>query len=214
MAGYNKKRLDKRMVKDKVARVAANAFMQKGIKNVKMDDIAAELSISKRTLYELYSDKEELLLEVVKLHREEMRMYMVGVAEKAENVLEIIMNFYIRSTEDFQTTNILFFEDIKKYPRVTKFLEDGRRENVAATIAFYQKGVEQGIFREEVNYDIVQEMIHGQMDTLLHSEICKTYSVLEIFRTVVFMHLRGISTEKGLKLVNEFLERMNEVHGN
>lgn len=214
MAGYNKKRLDKRMIKEKVARVAADAFIQKGIKNVKMDDIAAELSISKRTLYELYGDKEELLLEVVRLHREEMRMYMVGVAEKAENVLEIILNFYIRSTEDFQSTNILFFEDIKRYPRVTKFLEDGRRENAMSAIAFYKKGVEQGIFREDVNYDIVQEMIHGQMDTLLHSERCKAYSIVEVFKTVVFMHLRGISTEKGLKLVNEFLERMNEVHEN
>ena len=214
MANYNKKRLDKQSIKEKVAHVAADAFMKKGIKNVKMDDIAAELSISKRTLYEIFSDKEELLLEVVKLHREEMRKYMTGVAAKAENVLEIIMSFYIRSTEDFQTTNILFFEDIKKYPRVTKFLEDGRRENVASTIAFYRKGVEQGIFRDEVNYDIVQEMIHGQMDSLMHSETCQMYSMIEIFKTVVFMHLRGISTEKGLKMVDEFLERMNEIHKN
>ena len=77
MVGYCKKRLDKRQVKEKVACVAAEAFMRKGIKNVKMDDIAATLSISKRTLYELYSDKEELLLEVVKLHREEMKKYMM-----------------------------------------------------------------------------------------------------------------------------------------
>lgn len=214
MVGYCKKRLDKRQVKEKVACVAAEAFMRKGIKNVKMDDIAATLSISKRTLYELYSDKEELLLEVVKLHREEMKKYMMMIASKAENVLEIIMNFYIKTTEDFRTTNILFFEDIKKYPRVTQYLEEGRKENAASTIAFYRKGVEQGIFREEVNYDIVQEMIHGQMDTLIHSETCRMYSILEIFQTVVFMHLRGISTEKGLKMVDDFLERMNDIHKN
>ena len=112
MATYNKKRIDKQQLKEKVAQVAAVAFMHKGIKNVKMDDVAAELGISKRTLYELFSDKEELLLDVVKLHRKEMKNYMISVAEKAENVLEIIMSFYIRTTEDFQTTNILFFEEI------------------------------------------------------------------------------------------------------
>lgn len=214
MANFNKKRLDKQQVKEKVVVVAAEAFVCKGIKNVKMDDIAAELSISKRTLYELYSDKEELLLEVVRLHREEMKKYMVMIASKAENVLEIIMNFYIKTTEDFQRTNILFFEDIKKYPRVTQFLEEGRKENAESTVAFYRKGVEQGIFREDVNYDIVQEMIHGQMDALIHSETCQNYSIVEIFKTVVFIHLRGISTEKGLQMVDDFLERMNEIHKN
>lgn len=214
MANFNKKRLDKQQVKEKVVVVAAEAFMCKGIKNVKMDDIATKLSISKRTLYELYSDKEELLLEVVKLHREKMKKYMVTIASKAENVLEIIMNFYIKTTEDFQTTNILFFEDIKKYPRVTQFLDEGRKENAESTVAFYRKGVEQGIFREDVNYDIVQEMIHGQMDTLMHSETRHNYSMIEIFKTIVFIHLRGISTEKGLKMVNDFLEGMNEIHKN
>ena len=179
-----------------------------------MDDVAAELGISKRTLYELFSDKEELLLDVVKLHRKEMKNYMISVAEKAENVLEIIMSFYIRTTEDFQTTNILFFEEIKKYPQVTKFLEDGRKENAVSAVAFYKKGVEQGIFREDVNYEIVQEMIHGQMDMLIHNDIRKTYSMVEIFKTVVFMHLRGITTEKGLSIVDEFLEQMNELHKN
>lgn len=214
MATYNKKRIDKQQLKEKVAQVAAVAFMQKGIKNVKMDDVAAELGISKRTLYELFSDKEELLLDVVKLHRKEMKNYMISVAEKAENVLEIIMSFYIRTTEDFQTTNILFFEEIKKYPQVTKFLEEGRKENAVSAVAFYKKGVEQGIFREDVNYEIVQEMIHGQMDMLMHNDIQKTYSMVEIFKTVVFMHLRGITTEKGLSIVDEFLEQMNELHKN
>ena len=93
-------------------------------------------------------------------------------------------------------------------------MEDGRKENIASTIAFYRKGVDQGIFRADVNYDIVQEMIHAQMDTLIHSDACRNYSLVEIFKTVVFMHLRGISTEKGLELVDEFLNRMNEIHKN
>lgn len=209
-----KRHLNKNLLKEKVARVAADSFIRKGIKTVKMDDIASELGISKRTLYELFGDKEELLLEVVKYHREEMKKYMMQIAEKADNVLEIIMNFYIKTTEDFQITNVLFFEDIKKYPQVTKFLEDGRKENIASTIAFYRKGVDQGIFRADVNYDIVQEMIHVQMDTLIHSDACRNYSLVEIFKTVVFMHLRGISTVKGLELVDEFLDRMNEIHKN
>ena len=52
---------------------------------------------------------------------------------------------------------------------------------------------------------IVRAMVCEQMDLLLHSEICKSYSLGEIYETVVFMHMRGISTEKGLKIVDNFL---------
>ena len=89
-------------------------------------------------------------------------------------------------------------------------MEAGRKENIKSAIAFYKKGVEQGIFRDDVNFTIVQEMIHGQMDMLMRSEQTSSYSLVEIFETVVFMHMRGISTEKGLKIVNDFLNNLKQ----
>ena len=151
MNSVRKKRTDKTVVKEHIVLAAAKSFAQKGVKTVRMDDIAAGLSISKRTLYELFHDKEDLLLDVMKLHREEMQ------------------------------------------------------ENLDSAMEFYRKGVEQGIFRNDVNYNIVRAMVCEQMDLLLHSEICKSYSLGEIYETVVFMHMRGISTEKGLKIVDNFL---------
>lgn len=205
-----KKRTDKKLIRVQVIKAAAEAFSQKGIKNVRMDDIASGLSISKRTLYELFSDKEELLVEVVRIHRDEVKDYMTNIASKADNVLEVIIGFYEMTIDEFKHTNRCFFEDIKKYPKVVEFLEESRRENINSAMAFYQKGVEQGIFREDVNYPIVQEMISGQMDALLKS--LPTYSLEEIFETLVFMHMRGISTEKGLKIVNDFLDRLKNKH--
>lgn len=210
MSGIKKRKLDKPTLRNHVVVAAASAFMQNGVKNVRMDDLAANLSISKRTLYELFGDKEELLLEVVKIHNQEMKNYMRNVASKAENVLEVILTFYMKTVDDFQITNRSFFEDIKKYPKVMSYLETGRRENVKAAIAFYQKGVEQGIFRDDINFVIVQEMIQGQMDMLLRSKHVSSFSLVEIFETVVFMHMRGISTEKGLKIVNDFLLNLKQ----
>lgn len=198
------------VVKEHVIAAAAKAFMQKGIRTVRMDDIAVGLSISKRTLYELFHDKEDLLLDVMKLHREGMQEYMTQVASKAENVLEVILKFYQRSAQDFQNTNRTFFEDIKKYPKVMAYINESRKENLDSAMEFYRKGVNQGIFRNDVNYDIVQAMVNEQMDLLLRSEICQSYSLAEIYETVVFMHMRGISTEKGLKIVDDFLLNLKE----
>lgn len=88
--------MDKTVVKEHIVLAAAKSFAQKGVKTVRMDDIAAGLSISKRTLYELFHDKEDLLLDVMKLHREEMQEYMTQVASKAENVLEVLLKFFFK----------------------------------------------------------------------------------------------------------------------
>lgn len=205
MNNLKKRKTDKVVVKEHVVAAAAKAFMLKGVKTVRMDDIATGLSISKRTLYELFHDKEDLLLDVMKLHREEMMEYMGEVTSKANNVLEVLLKFYQRSAQDFQNTNRKFFEDMEKYPRVVAYIAESRKENLDAAMEFYRKGVEQGIFRKDVNYDIVRAMVCEQMDILIRSEICKSYSLAEIYETVVFMHMRGISTEKGLDIVNEFL---------
>ena len=193
MNSVKKKKADKTIVREHVVQAAAKAFTRKGVKTVRMDDIAADLSISKRTLYELFHDKEDLLLDVMRLHREEMKKSMEEIASKAENVLEVILRFYQKSVQDFQNTNRKFFEDMEKYPRVVAYIAESRKENLDAAMEFYQKGVNQGIFRKDVNYAIVR------------SEICKSYSLAEIYETVVFMHMRGISTEKGLKIVDDFL---------
>ena len=192
-------------MKEQIVLAASKAFMQKGVKMVRMDDIAAGLSMSKRTLYELFHDKEDLLLDVMKLHRDEMHEYMAEVASKAENVLEVILKFYQRSAQDFQKTNRKFFEDMEKYPKARNYIAESRKENLDAAMEFYHKGVEQGIFREDVNYDIVRAMVCEQMDLLIRSEVCQDYSLAQIYETLVFMHMRGISTKKGLEIVDNFL---------
>lgn len=200
-------------VKMQVIKVAAAAFTQRGIKNVRMDDIASEMSISKRTLYELFSDKEELLVEVVRNYRNEVKESMARVAANAGNVLEVIIGFYEMTIDEFRHTNRYFYEDIKKYPKVLEFLGEAHKENTDSALAFYRKGVEQGIFRDDVNYPIVQAMISGQMNGLMES--LPAYSLEEIFETLVFMHMRGISTEKGLKIVDDFLSDLKrEPKGN
>lgn len=97
MNSVKKEKADKTIVREHVVQAAAKAFTRKGVKTVRMDDIAADLSISKRTLYELFHDKEDLLLDVMRLHREEMKKSMEEIASKAENVLEVILRFIRRA---------------------------------------------------------------------------------------------------------------------
>ncbi len=103
-------------LKMRIVDTAAKAFKRSGIKAVHMDDIAGSLSISKRTLYELFGDKEQLLLEVFSFYRQRVNQDMQEITSRAENVLEVILTFYERKVNELCQVNPLFFRDLRKYP--------------------------------------------------------------------------------------------------
>lgn len=196
----------KQELKKRIVLAAMKAFTTNGIKGVTMDDVASDLGISKRTLYETFKDKEELLIECVKLQEEEKEAFGAKAVAESKNVLEVILKFYKLSIDIYQKINIRFFEDIRKYPKVNELIRQSREKNQCSVLAFFKSGVEQGIFRDDVNFEIVNILLREQMDFLHSAEIVRAYSFFEVYESIVFIFLRGISTEKGQKILDEFID--------
>lgn len=201
---------DKSEVRKRILDKASEAFKVHGIKSVHMDGLAVSLGISKRTIYELFHDKEQLLLEVVMRHREEMRVYVEGIASRAEHVLEVIIAIYRREAEDFKTINPQFFKDMKKYPTVLDKLRDSRKEVDSEAVSYLQKGVEQGIFRADIDFNIIYRVMATQMDIVINSELSDEFPMIDIYDAVIFLHLRGITTERGQRIVDNFFLELKE----
>lgn len=197
-------------LKIRIVETAAAAFKRSGIKAVHMDDIAGALSISKRTLYELFSDKEQLLLEVFSFYRQRINEDMQEITSRAENVLEVILKFYERKVNELCQMNPLFFRDLRKYPKVLDFIHEEQRQNDADSVAYFQKGVEQGIFRNDINFQIINQTMAMQTDLLIYSDITLHYPLAEIYSEITILHMRGITTEKGNRMVDEFLKNIRE----
>lgn len=82
----------KQELKEKILTSSMHEFLIHGVKSVRMDDIANSLGISKRTLYEIYSNKEELLLEGVRLKEEEYDRHMTAYSlDSSHTVIDIII---------------------------------------------------------------------------------------------------------------------------
>ncbi len=195
-------------LKSRVLDYAKETFTVYGIKDVTMDSIASELSVSKRTLYELFGDKEGLLLEVVKIHYKESREFIDQLIHKSDNVLDVIFKIYERNVEEIKKVNKVFFEEINKYPSVIKYLQSTRNEMASVTMSYFRKGISQGLFRDDVNYEIIRTAMVEEMKILLKSELNEKYSLVDIYEQLVSLHMRGIATEKGLKKVDEFFLTM------
>ena len=210
MAGEKRNKYDRDELRKRAIAEAFRAFGKYGIKNVHMDDLACSLSISKRTLYELFCDKEQLLLEVLIMHQQEMNTYISEVASKAENALEVIFAFYRRKLSELTELNPLFLRDLRKYPNVLSYVRERQKLSDAAALVHFQKGVEEGIFRDDINFDIINQAMSMQFEMLVYSDITENYPLSEIYSEVTFLHMRGISTPKGMQMVDAFLQSVKE----
>lgn len=192
-------------LKQKILDTAMSLFKEKGIKAVRMDDIATVMAISKRTLYEIYSNKEDLLFECVRNENETLTRKIAEYAMVAENEMAVVAYFIKLRLKDLGSINPLFFTEMEKYGRILAFFKQNSERQTARSQEFMRKGVEHGFFRDDLNYDIINHMGDAAMNYVMRTRLYEKYKLNEIFRTFVVVFLRGCCTEKGLKYLDKFV---------
>ncbi|MCE5179841.1 MAG: TetR/AcrR family transcriptional regulator [Porphyromonadaceae bacterium] len=101
-------------IKERIIAKAGDLFFQYGIKGVSMDELASSLGISKRTIYEIFQDKKEILMSLLISFRDERRKVFDKLTSDESNVVEIFIKI-IEIQQSTPTCNVKFFEDIHKY---------------------------------------------------------------------------------------------------
>ena len=181
-----------------ILKTAMQAFVEKGIRAVKMDDIAESLAISKRTMYELYATKEELLYQGVKAARESRKEKLMEIA-KGKDLMEILLKVYHIRVEEANATNPLFYDDLVKYPRVLRYLSREKKNSRESMIQFFERGVQEGYFRDDINYELAALLFDALGRYIQEERLYNKYSIKEIFRGMPLVLLRGLCTAKGIE---------------
>jgi len=196
-------------IKDRIIQQAGRLFFQYGVKGTSMDEVASSLGISKRTIYENFRDKEDLLLSYLKQVCEDRKKTVQELMERFDNVVEVFLHIMeIHKTATF--ANIKFYEDIYRYyPNVDAFLKEESHKANEFFVQFLKKGVEQGVIRENLNIEVVAFLVEESTSIYMRaSHIDKfPFSFSELISTVMVNFIRGISTEKGIKIVDKYLEK-------
>lgn len=189
---------------DKIIDAAMKAFLVRGIRAVKMDDIAASLSISKRTLYEIYGNKEDLLVEGVKRYYESMQENLRRHAVECSNVMEILIYSFRLKAEEIRQTSPTFYAEIEKYPELLSYFDHKHKDHQAQLLRFLERGVDEGYFLKGLNYEFMVLVIDEQNSFVMQKQLYRRYSMETLFFNLVFMSLRGICTQKGLVELDHF----------
>lgn len=191
----------KKLLKGRILETAMKAFTERGVKAVKMDDVAQMLGISKRTLYEIYKDKEELLYQGVMLHDQNAKKAMSAFVQEASSVMDIILETYQRRVMRKGTINPLFYEDIQKYPKVVQYLNNERDHAYKHFVELMRRGVREGFFRDDVDYELVAQMFTAINNHIMARHLLSQYSKQQLFANMLLVPLRGFCTEKGLQVI-------------
>ncbi len=192
---------DKPELRERIINAASVLFQQHGIKQVRMDDVASELGISKKTLYGAFADKEAILLEVVKLTSTALCAGLREILTNSTNVVEQIFLLYKRIIEHCRTVSPLFFTELIRYTEVEAYFDRMHAEHAFYVKEWLQAGVEQGLLRDDINYDVFLQQDGFQIDKLLTNPSVRKYPAEVIYNSVVLVLLRGMATEKGLEII-------------
>lgn len=198
---------NRQQVKEKIRCTALRMFHERGIRLVKMDDIAAALSMSKRTLYELYANKMELLEDVLELQFNMSRERMRRELKPNASAMDILILALKNSIEEMRQTSAAFLDDLHRYPEAHRMLDVLEKRRDKETNKFFWQGVREGYFLPDVNYRLVYDIVRTFREQAMFYR--KDYDAREVWITLVRMLLRSVCTLKGIRELDDFLE--NEV---
>lgn len=200
-------------LRERVVEAAMKAFYERGIRLVTMDEIAHSLTMSKRTLYQLFADKEELLIACAERGEQKRNEQMERIAAQTDSILDLLLFDFELKMRYLEGVSPAFFSDMARYPRAMKHLEERRQATKRTAVEFLNRGVKQGLLREEINFEIVYDMLSRSFDYLKFDPVLMQYPPVDVFLNTVFTFLRGCTTSAGAAMMDAFLERYRAQKG-
>lgn len=199
--------------KDFILSQVGKLYLRFGIRSVTMDDVARELGISKKTLYQYFKDKEDLVDQVVDsyfLNNPNFNLLEV----EGMNAIDRIMNVRSHMIKMFKLVQNNLEYDLKKsYPKVYNKIIKFKREKIYEdNLSVMEQGKKEGLFREDVDSDFAARLMVGRFLLTFNPDngIFTDEEVrdIQLFDQIIDYHFHGICTEKGLEY---FKQQLNNV---
>ncbi|MEI6947938.1 TetR/AcrR family transcriptional regulator [Paraflavisolibacter sp. H34] len=194
--------------KERILHKSHELFNRYGIRSVSMDDIAAQLGMSKKTLYQYFTDKDELVSAVFAGIMDCSREQCCADQQRADNALHEVFLAYDQIQEMFATMNPAVLYDMEKYhPAAFKVYQEFKNGFLYQSIrANLERGVAEGLYRPEIDVDLLTRYrIHSIMLGFNPEVFPNNRTALVYIEQHLLEHfLFGLATPKGQELIHEY----------
>lgn len=197
----------------KILQGAYELFYRHGVKRITMDDIANHLGISKRTIYEHYKNKDDLVMILMKHELQKQSKDMQVIHKKSKDSIDEIIELMSYIANKFSQINPGMFYDLQKYhSNAWKYFREFKEGVIQGFIeSNLKKGVKDGIYRKEINIPILARMRVEQIEMCFNANVFPPHEfrIAEVCIEVLSHFVYGISSQKGYKLLEKYIKQLN-----
>ena len=198
-------------MKERILEKSRELFMRYGIRSVTMDEIAAQLGISKKTIYQFYADKDEIVEAIVTREIDSNESKCMDCRMSAENAIHEVFLGIEQTEEMLKGMNPLIMYDLEKHhPRAFKKLRDHKLQFLYKTFREnLVRGIDEELYRPEVNVEIVAKLHNESVFLFFNQEIFpqNRFRVIDIIYEIDQLYLHGIITSKGRKYMEKYMQK-------
>jgi TetR/AcrR family transcriptional regulator, cholesterol catabolism regulator len=195
-------------MKEKILKGAEELFFRYGMKNITMDEIARTLGMSKKTIYQYFKDKDEMVHSLMVHKLEEDRLRFTKSFEESENIVVEAFAIMKDLREVLANVNPIVFHELHKYyPETWKVFEDFKTTFILENIQrCLYKGQEQGLVRKDINVKILSRMRLENLDMGFFGTAFPVdkFNMVDVQVAMTEHFLYGVCTLKGHKLINKY----------
>jgi len=195
---------------EEILQKAKMLFMTYGLRSITMDDLARELCVSKKTLYQFFKDKADLIEKIVKSEIDMMLKKMQKIYDQSENTIDRMIKINLHMIEMRKSTPKNVQYDLEKYyPEIAeKSKKETDKKMFEAIKENHERGKKEGLIREDLNTDIIASLqINRSKYINKMIEELNNYDDEKILNDIFEYHIRGIATEKG---INYYQNKFNK----
>ena len=196
--------MEENNIKEKIQKGAEDLFMRYGVRSISMDDIARHLSVSKKTLYQHFTDKEDIVTITCKAHLDRNQHDFESIRKTAKNAIEELAQLSVCLKRNMQDMNPSLLFDLQKYhPKAwnvwlnhkTKFI----RESVVRNL---KQGIEEGNFRPEIDPEVMAAARLEMVQVAFNEDIFprERFRLPDVHMQMFDHFVYGLVTDKGRKL--------------
>lgn len=200
--------------KERILVKAHELFMRYGIRSVSMDDIATNLGMSKKTIYQFFADKDELVDAIMDVEIVKMQNDCTSCGIRARDAMDEIFLTMEQILEQFSQMNPMVLYDMEKfhhraYQKIMKHKHDFILKIISSNL---ERGIEEGLYRPEINVEIMSRFRLESMMLAFNIDLFppKKFALVEVTREMIEHFIYGISSLKGIKLIEKYKQELNK----
>ena len=186
-------------------------YMRLGIKSVTMDDVAGELGISKKTLYQVVENKRDLINQSIAKHITNEKEIMAGIRHSSNDAIDEWLRIARHVTHTLRNLNPSTAYDLKKYYRGSWNLMESLHNEYLYKIVVENIvwGKEKGLYRKDMSEDIIAKFHMAASMHIVDPDIfpIRDYAREGLFNEYFAYHMRGMVSQKGLALLEKYTQK-------